>query len=632
MGFGNEIFAVYRVIYEGNLLPKFYIGSTIESKIILGKYFGSVASKRWKEIFKRERKDNPNLFKIEILSRHSSRKEAIEEELRIQILNDVVNSDDYINESLARVNGFFGRDVRGDKHPRYGKHCSEETRNKISMALKGKIESDSTKLKKSISKLGEKNSFYGKKHSLESRDEISKSKLGTTPWNRGIPMREESKIKLSESKIGKKASDETKQKLSKLRKGKMKSEETKENMRLAWVKRREKIKINNYSQFLESKLNDKIDLPEDIINISNAYINHGKDIFLVGGAVRDFINGIEPKDYDLVTNALPNESKEILKDFNVSDEQGKNFGVIRVYTKTNTEGYEIASYRKDISGGRDTKGEDQKVELGDHITIEDDCKRRDLTINALFYDIKNKKIIDLVGGINDIKNKIIKSVGDPNQRFSEDRLRILRIFRFAARINGKIDKETSDAIKNNNKLCGLGPKEDVSRERIWDEIKKSWHQSKDFKYYLNLLTEFNMWGEIFPKLEINGDIKESKELVVYLANILRDNNPQELEKTMINNLKIESDVTSKVCYLIRLLDLSPQNAFQMYKDRVKCHVTDKMISEWGQLSGIDEKLISAFIGYKPSVSAQDLMNLGYKGPQLGKEISRLEEEKFRDMI
>lgn len=106
--------------------------------------------------------------------------------------------------------------------------------------------------------------------------------------------------------------------------------------------------ISNYDNFLaEKRSNLEIPLPNDIIQISDAYIKAGKDIFLVGGAVRDFIQGISPKDYDLVTNALPEESKEILKDFNVSDEQGKNFGVLRVYTKDEPEGYEVATYRID---------------------------------------------------------------------------------------------------------------------------------------------------------------------------------------------------------------------------------------------------------------------------------------------
>ena len=241
------------------------------------------------------------------------------------------------------------------------------------------------------------------------------------------------------------------------------------------------MKLKKYNQFItENKINAEIPLPNDIIEISNAYIKAGKDIFLVGGAVRDFIQGVKPKDWDLVTNALPDESKEILRGFRVSDEQGKNFGVLRVYTKDEPEGYEIASYRRDLSGGRDTKGDDQKVEMGSNVTIEDDCMRRDLTSNALFYDIRNKKIVDLVGGVDDIKNGIVRAVGDASQRFIEDRLRILRIFRFASIMNGKIDEQTSKAILNDNRLRGIGPKDDVSQERIWEEMLKSFKQAKDY--------------------------------------------------------------------------------------------------------------------------------------------------------
>jgi tRNA nucleotidyltransferase/poly(A) polymerase len=107
--------------------------------------------------------------------------------------------------------------------------------------------------------------------------------------------------------------------------------------------------IKSYKLFcesLKSRISIDIPLPKDIIDISNAYIKAGKDIFLVGGAVRDFVKGITPKDYDLVTNALPNESKEILKDFNVSDEQGKSFGVLRVFTEDEPTGTRVRHSRR----------------------------------------------------------------------------------------------------------------------------------------------------------------------------------------------------------------------------------------------------------------------------------------------
>jgi len=392
------------------------------------------------------------------------------------------------------------------------------------------------------------------------------------------------------------------------------------------------MKLKKYNQFItESKINAEIPLPNDIMEISNAYIKAGKDIFLVGGAVRDFIQGIEPKDYDLVTNALPNESKEILKGFNVSDEQGKNFGVLRVYTKDEPEGYEIASYRRDISGGRDTKGDDQKVEMGGDVTIEDDCRRRDLTMNALFYDIKNKQIVDLVGGVDDIKSGIVRAVGDASQRFIEDRLRICRIFRFAARTGGEIDLETSKAIENDNRLKGVGPKDDVSQERIIEELKKAWKQAKDYNYYLSFFTKFNMWNEVFPGANINTNLVESKDFVIVIANLFKNESTTGLESRLVQEYKIEIELATKVVFLISLLNFKVEDVFDIYKKRQQCGVTDSSILEWIKLMDLSDMLVK-FVDYKPSVSAGELMFRGIKGRELGIEIKRLEVEEFKQML
>ena len=393
------------------------------------------------------------------------------------------------------------------------------------------------------------------------------------------------------------------------------------------------MKILKYQQFItENKISTEIPVPKDIIEISNAYIKAGKDLFLVGGAVRDFIQGIKPKDYDLVTNALPEESKEILKDFKVSDEQGKNFGVLRVYTKDEPGGHEVASYRKDISGGRDTKGEDQKVELGSSVTMKDDCFRRDLTMNALFYDIKSKQIIELVGGVDDIKRGIVRAVGDAAERFLEDRLRICRIFRFAARTGGEIDENTAKAIKNDNRLKGVSPKDDVSQERIWEEIKKAWTQAKDYRNYLNFFSEFDMWSEVFPGSKINTESVNSKEFVVVMANLFKLESPEGLEKRLVQDYKIESETATKIVFLLRLLQLTPELAFDMYKSKLQCHIEDKTILEWFRVLGINDPIKIKFVEYKPTTSAQDLMDNGLKGKALGDEMKRLEIENFKSML
>ena len=385
------------------------------------------------------------------------------------------------------------------------------------------------------------------------------------------------------------------------------------------------------------KISVNIPLPNDIIEVSNAYIKAGKDIFLVGGAVRDFIQGKEPKDWDLVTNALPEESKEILKGFKLSDEQGKNFGVLRLYTKDEPEGYEIASYRKDISSGRDTKGDDQKVEMGKHITIFDDCMRRDLTMNALFYDIKNKQIVDIVGGVDDIKNGVVRAVGNAMERFIEDRLRICRIFRFAARTGGKIDGNTAKAIRTDNRLKGIGPKDDVSQERIWEEFKKAWKQAIDFNDYLNFFTEFDMWEQVFPGSKINTDLVESKDFVVVMANLFKNESTNGLQERLVEEYKIPNSpesgkVATQMIFLINLLGLTIDDVPEMYKKKVQCSIKDTTILEWLDVNSINDPVKIKFVEFKPSVSSKELMDQGITGRELGIEIKRLEIENFKKLL
>ena len=196
-------------------------------------------------------------------------------------------------------------------------------------------------------------------------------------------------------------------------------------------------KLYKYLEFLTEK--NKLEkrtvsapdmvIPEDVLEIYDLFKNYGKELYIVGGAPRDYLQGKKPKDFDLVTNAMPEESKEILEGWEKGhiseDEQGQNFAVLRIYTDLEPLGHELATYRKDIAKGRDVKGDEQKVEIGPNITIYDDVMRRDLTINAMFYDIGKKKIIDYVGGIEDLKKGIIRTVGEPYERFAEDRLGIL---------------------------------------------------------------------------------------------------------------------------------------------------------------------------------------------------------------
>jgi tRNA nucleotidyltransferase/poly(A) polymerase len=388
--------------------------------------------------------------------------------------------------------------------------------------------------------------------------------------------------------------------------------------------------MKNFKTFLNKK---KMELPNDVIEIAAEYKKFGKDIYVVGGAVRDFLSNKIPHDYDLVTNALPEESKHILKNFDVSDEQGKNFGVLRVFTKDEPLGYEIATYRKDISKGRDNKGDDQKVEIGQHITIKDDCMRRDLSINAIFYDIENEEVVDLVGGIDDLKNNIIRCVGDPSERFDEDRLRILRTFRFCARTNGKIDSVTSDAIKKDNRLRGISKIDDVSQERILEEWSKVFENTqKDHKIlerYIKLLREYDMWEQMFPKMIISpmNEIRtESKNMKIVFADIFFHNNIRNLKKYMIQELKIKTELYNNIYFLSEFKKtFNDKNVYNLAKLKKQYDIdNDILIEYYGQSC-------KSFLKYCDDgfiINGLDLIKIGFSGDEIETEKNRLENNRY----
>jgi tRNA nucleotidyltransferase/poly(A) polymerase len=179
--------------------------------------------------------------------------------------------------------------------------------------------------------------------------------------------------------------------------------------------------------------------------------------WLAGGCVRDAIRNVRPQDFDVATSATPDEVKKI---FPRALEVGKAFGVMVIPF----DGFqiEVASFRKD--------GPYKDGRRPESITLagpEEDAKRRDFTVNALFYDPAAKKLHDFAEGQKDIEKKIIRCVGNPKRRFEEDHLRILRGVRFAAQLGFKIESDTLDAMKS---MCRLVS--DVSEERIHSEIYK----------------------------------------------------------------------------------------------------------------------------------------------------------------
>ena len=187
---------------------------------------------------------------------------------------------------------------------------------------------------------------------------------------------------------------------------------------------------------------------------------HGKEGYLVGGCVRDFLLSKEPFDYDIATNARPEEFQEIFSGFRVI-ETGIKHGTVTVLC--DGQAFEVTTYRID---GEYTDGRHpDSVAFSEELS--EDLKRRDFTVNAMAMT-EEGRVIDLFGGREDLKNGIIRAVGDPEKRFEEDALRILRAVRFASVLGFQIEKETEEAAYRL-----LGRIDLVSRERCFSELKKA---------------------------------------------------------------------------------------------------------------------------------------------------------------
>ena len=390
------------------------------------------------------------------------------------------------------------------------------------------------------------------------------------------------------------------------------------------------MKIKRYRQFLESNSNDMWNIiPQSVKDLQQLFKSKEKKLYVVGGAVRDFLTGDTPKDFDLSTDALPDEVLEILGSKYKTNLQGKAFGVVVVFTNDQPEGMEIATFREDVS-----KGRNPEVKLG--VTIEDDVKRRDLTYNALFYDLDTKEIVDLTGGREHLAKGITQMVGDPIERFDEDSLRILRAFRFASRYGHPLHKDTEAAIEKRKQLENIDPEtgemKRISQERVWEEMNKAWKQAKDYRNYLQFFTKFDMWSEVFPGSEINTDLVDSKDFVVVIANLFKNENTDGLEKRLVQDYRIDSQMASKIVFLIRLLELTPDTAFDLHKSKLQCHIEDKTILEWFRVLGVNDTVKIKFVEYKPTTSAQELMLQGFKGKALGDELKRLEIENFKKIL
>ncbi|MEM9243367.1 MAG: polynucleotide adenylyltransferase PcnB, partial [Pseudomonadota bacterium] len=233
---------------------------------------------------------------------------------------------------------------------------------------------------------------------------------------------------------------------------------------------------------------DQID--KDALTILRRLARHGYQACLVGGAVRDLLLGRQPKDFDIATNARPRQIKRLFRNCRLI---GRRFRLAHLYFKDKI--IEVSTFRSTPKKQSDDHHcSDDGMILRDNVygTIEEDAWRRDFTINALYYDITKSSIIDFCGGLDDLKANLIRTIGDPFLRCREDPVRILRVIRFAAKLNMTIEETAEKAVLQLSCLL-----KDVPPSRLFHEFMKFFSCG----YALNafkLLCKYNVLKEILP--------------------------------------------------------------------------------------------------------------------------------------
>lgn len=229
-------------------------------------------------------------------------------------------------------------------------------------------------------------------------------------------------------------------------------------------------------------------IPHEVKNILSQLAEAGHEAYIVGGCVRDLIMGAVPKDWDVTTNAKPEEIQKLFPDSFYENE----FGTVGVKTESEDEKLrviEVTTYRAE-TGYSDKRRPDEVKFI---TTLEEDLKRRDFTMNAVAMD-HEARIIDHFRGVQDIKNKIIKAVGDAEERFGEDALRMMRAVRFVAQLGFTIEKKTLEEIE-----AHTGHLRHISAERIRDEFLKLL-MGKHAQDAIEMLRETGLLDEFMPEL------------------------------------------------------------------------------------------------------------------------------------
>lgn len=375
-----------------------------------------------------------------------------------------------------------------------------------------------------------------------------------------------------------------------------------------------------------------------IIEVLNGYEPNKSIGLFVGGCVRDSILGLKPKDWDITTNINPDNVVTLIKSKipqAVVFDDDSRFGIVRV--KIDGEEYEIATMRSD--GEYLDNRRPGSVFFGDII---DDYKRRDFTINALYYNPIDHVVIDYVGGVKDIEDKVLRTVGNPLDRFSEDRLRILRAIRFASRFGLKLDIDLKGALEIiNGDLSG------VSNERIYSELVNGFKTAKKKSSFVSKLHTYNLLSNhigilIDSPYSYSSYADNSKTFIEYITNIIDKNISFKIVENKLNEIcySREDIKIVKLNFIINDFLKSPPIDYYGFRKALKVYVDGMGINDLALLinrlsfsTGVT-KLIIKMLNLKDEYTSEYVMELNptLKGKDLGELIRIMNNKHFAECL
>lgn len=233
----------------------------------------------------------------------------------------------------------------------------------------------------------------------------------------------------------------------------------------------------------------KTDISPNALAVLNRLNSSGYEAYLVGGSIRDLLLRKAPKDFDVATNATPNQIKKIFRNARII---GRRFKLVHILY--HREIIEVATFRghDDIDENHQTNDRGMVIRDNVYGTFKEDAWRRDFTINSLYYTITDNSIVDFTGGFNDINKRLIRMIGDPVKRYEEDPVRMLRAIRFSAKLGFDIEPNTAKPIKPNSGLITH-----ISGSRLFEEMIKLYQSGVAESVHSQLL-KFGLFNFLFP--------------------------------------------------------------------------------------------------------------------------------------